>query len=266
MSSAWIVFTDLDGTLLDARDFSFEAALPAIERLRAARIPVVPVTSKTLAEIIPLAAQLGVEGPAIVESGGAIASLEEGSWVVMPLGVPVREIRARVPAIESRCEATLALFSAMDDAEAERFSGLSGESLERARQRLSDEPFILVEGEISCVALAATEMGLVVREGARFHHLCGPVTKGEAVCRLLATFSERPRVIALGDAPMDAEFLALADIAVIVLGPDGRPSEALVAEVPNAIVTAEPGPRGWSEAINSILDDATRFACEPTRA
>lgn len=266
MNRGWIVFTDLDGTLLDANDFSFAAAVPAIERLKAARIPLVPVTSKTAAEIIPLAEKLGLTGPAIVESGGAIASLEGGSWVVTPLGVPVEQIRARVPGIEARCKAKLSLFSKMGDAEAGRTSGLSGVALGRARQRQFDEPFILVEGDLACVARAAEEVGLVVREGARFHHLCGPVTKGEAVCRLLATFAERPRVIALGDAPMDGEFLALADFPVIVRGPDGHPNAALLAGVPDAMVTGEPAPRGWCDAINSILDGATRYADEPSRA
>lgn len=263
MTRGWIVLTDLDGTLLDADDFSFEAALPAIERLRAARIPIVPVTSKTVAELVPLATRLGLSGPAIVESGGAIASLEEGSWVVTPLGVPIEQIRARVPAIEARSEARLSLFSSMDESEAERSSGLGGVALERARQRQFDEPFILLEGELARVARAAEAHGLVVREGARFHHLCGPVTKGEAVCRLLATWAERPRVIALGDAPMDGEFLALADLPVIVCGRDGRPNAALVAEVPDAMVTREPAPRGWAEAINAILDRAMRSVDAP---
>ncbi|MGK2858569.1 MAG: HAD-IIB family hydrolase, partial [Thermoanaerobaculia bacterium] len=174
MTRGSIVFTDLDGTLLDSEDFGFAAAMPAIERLRAAGIPLVPVTSKTAAEIIPLAEQLGITGPAIVESGGAITSLEGGSWVVTPLGVPVEQIRARVPGIEARCNAKLSLFSKMSEEEAARTSGLHGAALQRARQRQFDEPFVLLEGELASVARAAESVGLVVREGARFHHLCGP--------------------------------------------------------------------------------------------
>ncbi|MGK2855638.1 MAG: hypothetical protein ACSLFQ_00385, partial [Thermoanaerobaculia bacterium] len=79
------------------------------------------------------------------------------------------------------------------------------------------------------------------------------------------TFSVRPRVIALGDAPMDGEFLALADVPVIVCGRDGTPNAALLAEVPAAMVTREPAPQGWSDAINAILDGKTRFADEPAR-
>jgi mannosyl-3-phosphoglycerate phosphatase len=254
VTAPWIVFTDLDGTLLDARDFGFDAAKPAIDRLRALRIPLVPVTSKTVAEIVPLAERLGIDGPAIVESGGAIASREGASWVVTPLGVPVEQIRVRIPGVEARSGAKLRLFSAMDDAEASRVSGLEGDALHRARLRQFDEPFIVLEGDLGHVARAAEDVGLIVRDGARFHHFCGPVTKGDAVCRLLATYHPRPRVIALGDAPMDGDFLTLAEVAVIVRAPDGSASEALIAAVPDAIVTRAPGPAGWAEAIDWILD------------
>jgi mannosyl-3-phosphoglycerate phosphatase len=74
------------------------------------------------------------------------------------------------------------------------------------------------------------------------------------VARLLATYPEHPRVIALGDAPMDAEFLALADIPVIIRAKSGFPNSQLLAEIPGAIVTALPGPAGWSATLLEILD------------
>ena len=36
-----LVFTDLDGTLLDHDDYGFEPALPALHRLAAAQVPLV---------------------------------------------------------------------------------------------------------------------------------------------------------------------------------------------------------------------------------
>jgi mannosyl-3-phosphoglycerate phosphatase len=68
-----LVFTDLDGTLLDHHSYSFTAALPALERLRKARVPVIPVTSKTLAELAPLMRELDNAHPCIAENGGLIA-------------------------------------------------------------------------------------------------------------------------------------------------------------------------------------------------
>jgi len=66
----WLVFTDLDGTLLDD-GYQWEAARPALELLRAREIPVVLCTSKTRAEVLPLREDLGLRDPFIAENGGA---------------------------------------------------------------------------------------------------------------------------------------------------------------------------------------------------
>lgn len=254
MTPRCVVFTDLDGTLLDSHDFGYAAALPAIERLRTERIPLIPVTSKTMAEVAQLAAPLGISGPVIVESGGSIASREGGRWTMIPLGVPVTQIRASAREIEARCNARLLLYSEMDEAQATLSSGLTGAALGRSRIRQFDEPFLLLEGELECVRRAAESAGLVVRQGGRLLHLCGPVSKGDAACRVLWTYSRRPYVIALGDAPMDAEFLALADVAVIIPGADGAPNATLRKAVPHATIASAPGARGWNDAVLAILE------------
>ena len=175
-------------------------------------------------------------------------------WAYVPLGVPVAEIRKRVPEIEKKAEAKIVLYSDMSLDDAALVSGLSGDALKRSMQREFDEPFLLAEGLIERVEAAAEEHGLIVRQGGRFHHLCGPSGKGDAVRRILASLDEKPLVIALGDAPMDAEFLTLADIPIVMRGSDGLPNEALLAQVPYASISPEKGPAGWSKALEELLD------------
>ena len=67
-----VIYTDLDGTLLDHHDYSYSAALPALEKLAQQNIPVVPVSSKTRAEIEPLRKSLSLSTPFIVENGAAV--------------------------------------------------------------------------------------------------------------------------------------------------------------------------------------------------
>ena len=67
-----VIFTDLDGTLLDARNYSWRAAQPALDQLRRRRVPVVFCTSKTRAEILPLREELRNADPFVAENGGAI--------------------------------------------------------------------------------------------------------------------------------------------------------------------------------------------------
>ena len=71
--SGLIVITDLDGTLLDEKSYSYQASLPAIQRLKSAGIPLVLCSSKTYSEILPLWRELDLKDPFIVENGGAIS-------------------------------------------------------------------------------------------------------------------------------------------------------------------------------------------------
>ncbi|MBW2618114.1 MAG: HAD hydrolase family protein, partial [Deltaproteobacteria bacterium] len=46
-SGAWVVFTDLDGTLLDDQTYSYDEAAPALEKCRRLGAGVVLASSKT---------------------------------------------------------------------------------------------------------------------------------------------------------------------------------------------------------------------------
>lgn len=70
--SSLLVFTDLDGTLLDHHTYSFEPALPALNALKEKNIPLIICTSKTRAEIEKWRLELRTDHPFISENGGAI--------------------------------------------------------------------------------------------------------------------------------------------------------------------------------------------------
>ena len=70
--SRFVIFTDLDGTLLDHHTYSYDAARPALERLRKSEIPLIMVSSKTRIEIEVLRTEIGNREPFIPENGGAI--------------------------------------------------------------------------------------------------------------------------------------------------------------------------------------------------
>lgn len=89
-----LVFTDLDGSLLDHHNYSYRDALPQLRALERLQIPVIPATSKTRSEISQLRDELANEHPFITENGAAVlipvgyfaerppATLErDGFWV-----------------------------------------------------------------------------------------------------------------------------------------------------------------------------------------
>lgn len=100
-----VVFTDLDGTLLDCATYSYAPAEPALELLRRKKIPVVFCSAKTRAEQEVYRDELSIYDPFIVENGGAIFIGQGyfpftfdydktwGGYLVIELGSPYQEIR-----------------------------------------------------------------------------------------------------------------------------------------------------------------------------
>lgn len=54
-----LVFSDLDGTLLDSHSYDWQPAAPWLTRLREANVPVILCSSKTSAEMLYLQKNVG---------------------------------------------------------------------------------------------------------------------------------------------------------------------------------------------------------------
>src|SRR5512144_2661832 len=67
-----VIVTDLDGTLLDARDYSRAGASATLARLQRDEVPVVICSSKTRAEIERCRNEAVPDHPFISESGSAL--------------------------------------------------------------------------------------------------------------------------------------------------------------------------------------------------
>src|SRR5437867_11570217 len=67
-----ILFTDLDGALLDATTYRHDVTRSALDRLREYAVPLIICTSKTKAEVEPLRREIDNHDPFIVENGGAL--------------------------------------------------------------------------------------------------------------------------------------------------------------------------------------------------
>ena len=89
-NAQFLVFTDMDGSLLDHHTYSYLDALPQLHRLEHLGIPVIPATSKTRAELEHLRAELGNKNPFIVENGAAVF-IPVGYFDTQPAGTVERE-------------------------------------------------------------------------------------------------------------------------------------------------------------------------------
>ncbi|HEX7152030.1 MAG TPA: hypothetical protein VF618_11130 [Thermoanaerobaculia bacterium] len=245
------IFTAVDGTLLDAETFDPGVNRETIRRLSAAGIPVIPVSVMTLDELMPLAAELGLQRAMVIEAGSAIARWSGDGWNVEPSGPPAETLLDVVRDIEDRSGADLLVYSALPDSDAARVSGRTGAMLGASLRRRFNEPFLIESGNFDDVARAAATAGFSVRRGRRFLHLCRQCDEGEAFTRLRDELHAEIS-IAIGGSSVDAEFLSRADIAIIVPNRDGRPDEELLAKVPHAQVAPAPAPDGWTAAVEEV--------------
>ena len=272
-SLPWLVASDLDGCLLDASSYSFEPARDALSLLRRRRVPLVLATSKTRAELRPLARALDLGAPAIVENGGALlipkghlriapgARLVRGFQIV-ELGAPRAELVKALAEIAAETGLRLRGFSAFGTRELHRLTGLHAEAARLALSREHDEPFLAEGGGDDVERLlsaSARRRALRVTRGGRFFHLHGETDKGRAfveLLRLYAAEGRRFRTLALGDAANDLELLRAADRAILVPRPDGSFDPALEQALPTAERAPAPGPAGWNAAVLRALSDA----------
>ena len=74
-----IILTDLDGTLLDANDFTFDAIHKNIIDLIEDGIEFIPVSSKTRMEMMLFCSELGVTTPVSYENGAGFSINAEAS-------------------------------------------------------------------------------------------------------------------------------------------------------------------------------------------
>lgn len=257
------IFTDLDGTLLDHDTYSWAPAAPAIARIKQLRIPLIAISSKTLAELSYINSEHDLFDGLIGENGGVIRL---GDQTEQP-GPPTETIDAARDAIRAALSIPVASFRTVSPEIIAAQTGLSTDDAARAGLRHCSDPLIWAptDKDVTIARAIAEKFGLKLVKGGRFHTLCGPTDKGAAMARMLELLAQNgvlpstgltPCTIALGDSANDATMLAAADIAIQIPQKHAITTTALIQDQ-KLIIAPEPGPSGWNAAINSLLDQLT---------
>ena len=264
-----VLFTDLDGSLLDHHSYDWTPAAPWLVQLKQLGIPVVPVTSKTRSELLGLRQSLDLEHVPFIAENGAVVGLPP-SWchsglerevgsdglVIKTLGVDIGFIRQRLRVWRERLKDNAGVrFTAMSEMTLDdlcAFTGLSDPQARLARMREGSEPLVWEgddEGlEVFRASLAGDDLQLV--QGGRFWHVTGESHKGNAVSWLIERYAAlrgvTPLTLALGDGPNDIAMLEAVDQAVVIQGCHGldvTPRQAALYRSQAA------GPQGWAEGV-----------------
>jgi mannosyl-3-phosphoglycerate phosphatase len=272
-----VVFTELDGALLDPATFRYDESRAALDRLQKEGVPLVICSGKTRAEIEYLRRDIGNTDPFIVENGGAVyiptkyfaapavGSVARNGYDVLEFGVPYARLRDALRTIEGDLNLKLTGFGDMTIDEIVRLTGLAQPDAERARQRAYDEPFVIAQGAevtpdvLARIREAASQMGLTILVGERFLHLAGGTDKGRA-CRVLIEQFRREhgsafQAVAFGSAPSDVPMLAAVDRPFLVARPEGLTSRPL-SRLDHLARLSGIGPAGFAEGIALLFEEA----------
>lgn len=261
-----LIFTDLDGSLLDHYDYSFAAALPLLKKLAGTGIPVIPNTSKTKAELLDIRKALGSTDPFIVENGGAVylphssplagnPELEQrGELYCKPFTQPRAYWLDKLDNLAPELQSLFQSFSEMCVEELAERTGLNLKEAELARQREFNEPlhWLGTEAEKENFIEQLTSGGGVVLQGGRFLHLGGHTSKAKAMKWLADAYRQQQpnqqfSTIALGDSYNDLDMLDRADYSVVIKSPV-HPYPVLKKKE-GVYYTENTGTTGWVEGI-----------------
>lgn len=249
-----LLFTDLDGCLLNKQDYDYTPSLPVLDELRRLQIPVILCSSKTYAEMSQLQQELQLtDYPMTCENGGLIA------WSADPkthdiLGAKREEILVLLkqlkPEFPFRSFADLGLQGVMEA------TSLPEESAAKAIQRGCTEP-LLWDGEDDQIIDFGCQLqraGFTLTKGGRFWHVAGKTTKGLAMSKVIERYQQQAAQVltaAVGDSPIDQSMLDVADCPIGIPQPDRQ----LLVKIPasTGIIAGIPGSAGWAEAVKKWL-------------
>lgn len=270
VSNQVLIFTDLDGTLLDHYNYNFQPATCILHILEEAHIPVIPVTSKTRSELLSLRKALNNHDPFVVENGAAIF-IPKSFFNHQPQDTDECEefwVRSFAPrrsywvalleTLSERFPKQFTYFSKLGTEGIREMTGLSAEEAELANQREFSEPVLWLGDDVNKEKFrdALLEEGIWIVEGGRFLHLSNGCDKGKAVEWLKAFYQARDpetpiHTIALGDSHNDLTMLEAADQPIIIRSPTKHPP--LLRTSQPVIKSRLTGPEGWADTVSRYL-------------
>ncbi len=265
-----IIFTDLDGTLLDS-NYSFEKALPALKLIHDMEIPLILCSSKTRTEIEHCREKLKNDYPFIFENGGGLflpkssnieiqdlknIIVDEKKYFIIKLGADYADLRNALQELRSE-GFDVKGFGDMSAGEIVELTGLTMADAGMAKQRDFDEPFVFKGDEASAGKLKQRikAKGFSSTMGD-FYHIMGDSDKGRAVDILIKYYEKHYGGIttaALGDSDNDIEMLGRVDYPIVIKKNDGSFNPHITGKVKGCIKPDGIGPEGWNRAVIELL-------------
>ena len=264
-----IVFTDLDGTLLDHSTYSYSEAENALMSLRQKGIHLVLCSSKSRDEIKIYRDKLTNNEPFISENGGAIYIPEkyglkcefdktDSGFLVIEIGSEYKILKIAFEKIKRETGINVKSIADFTVDEIVKLTGLNREEACLAQKKEYSLPFIIDgnEEDVKNIKDAIQLSGFNYTEGARFAYLMGGNDKGKAVNILIDIYRKnypetKILTVGLGDSLNDLPMLEAVDKKFLVKKELGNYEERI--KVDDLTYADGIGPIGWNKAILGLF-------------
>ncbi|WPP51273.1 HAD-IIB family hydrolase [Catalinimonas niigatensis] len=274
----WIIYTDLDGTLLDFKTYSYKETQGTVEQLRQMDIPVVFCSSKTRLEQEVYRKAMDLQFPFIVENGSAIL-IPDGffdfelsqldlpqsltfsqieNYTVIVLGKSFHEIREVIEGARKKVNIEPKGYKDLTLEEIIQLTSLPSDAAQRAASREYSETLLEAETESKSwdqFLEMLNQQHLQCISGGKFHTVMGKGSdKGKAVQILNKLFRKEYgeiKTVGLGDSANDLPLLNAVGIPFLVQKPSGQ-WEAI--DHPSIQKIEAIGPQGWNLAVRSLFN------------
>jgi mannosyl-3-phosphoglycerate phosphatase len=265
--AAWprlALFSDVDGTLLGERGtLAVSAArLAAV----AHRIDIILASSRTIAEMLPIQAALGLVAPMVAENGAVVAVPDGWRGVrtgvrrviagdvlrVIALGEPAHRIRRVVQRVAKR--------EGMPIVDQRDTLPDRGRAIARTHSVLVRDPRRSDPAWWSFRSALEAE-GLAPSRSGRWLTITNGADKGDGVRAILALAecagAGYVRPAAIGNEENDVELLRAATRRFVIRNPR-RGHDPLLASLPKARLLTRVGIAGWREALAHLIEAPRR--------
>ena len=259
-----LIFTDLDGSLLNHNNFEFKEIKDFILNCISNGIKIIPNTSKTEEEIKVFLEQLGQNLPFVVENGAAFHNLDlvhpkiefKNNSIIFSrsLSEILEQFKKNIPIdIQKRCF----FLKDMSFIEQMKILGLNRKYLPFALNRYYSMPLVFDGSKeiINEFTSLLKKIGMKLHEGGRVYNISDDCSKGKAMTTLIEILENdldyKTHTIVIGDSPNDISMLKVCDQPCVIPLPN---KNNLCHLKDHKIIRAtQSAPLGWEEVVRASL-------------
>lgn len=257
-----IIFTDLDGTLLNEENFSYKQIISFVKNLlKSDYFFIFFISSKTKDEMINLRKKMNIKVPLIYENGAGIYDLKLCGLIKEPLKKNIILAKQKIKEIKEKTDpfnglkSNIRFLDLMDIKDVKRILGLHLNEIQFAIDRKFSRLFLFdgKESNLNNLKKQVLNNGLSINKGGRVYSISDNFTKADAfkfIKKKIKKNNPYCNFIGLGDSENDKKLLEAVDLACII---KNKNKKLKLNKKTNFIFRSKyEAPFGWREIIKKV--------------